>query len=39
MAKLYLETRIRILEDIEAIKMQGRYWHCIIQGLPEGVVD
>jgi hypothetical protein len=35
-----LETRIRVLEDIEAIKkLQSRYWRYIIKGLPDEVAD
>jgi bile-acid 7alpha-dehydratase len=40
MTKRDLETRIRILEDIEAIKkLRGRYWRCIREGLWDDYLD
>jgi len=40
MAERDLETRIRVLEDIEAIKkLRSRYWRCIRQGLWDEYLD
>ena len=40
MAERDLEARIRVLEDIEAIKkLQHRYWRCITKGLWDEVAD
>jgi len=40
MAERDLETRIRVLEDIEAIKkLRGRYWRCIREGLWDDFLD
>ena len=40
MAERDLETRIRVLEDIEAIKkLRSRYWRCIREGLWDNFLD